>query len=477
MLEFYRLSESLRIAASALSTLAVILFLMAALICAVQRLSALRLLRVAETLLLTLMFFHALTLLGLIAEAQLGIGTGFILRSGMVTARYLLLGVTAPVAAFMAVRLKRAGPLVLLLPMILILPISEQLSGRAFPVLFFLAVSADLASAVLVIVRAERRIDGEMSGASVKQAIDSLHTGIMFCEPDGYILLLNRRMQRLMKLLTGEIQRNGKKFYGMVLSGDCSGDYERIEIEDETAYRTPDGKVWLFSKSDIAVKRSKYVEIAATDITERWLMTEELAEQRYALLARGGELQNAIAGVQQQCREEESLRLKEEYHNLLGHRIVLLLRALREKREPDEALLGSLALDPIAVPESVGKKAKHRLDSLKTALAGIGVSLNVTGPLPPDDELAVLAVDTITECSTNAVRHGFATRVDALLDRSDGQYSIKISDNGIPPMRPLREGGGLGGLRRRVLELGGSLSIETSPRFIIRVKIPAGENL
>lgn len=477
MLEFYRLSEELRIAASLLSMLAVIMFLIAALICAVRRFSVPRLLRFAEALALILMSLHALTLVGLVAKMQLGMGTGLLLPSGSVAVRYLLLGLTAPIAAYLAARLGSRITLTLLLPIILTLPVAERLSGGFFPALFFLALSIDIFSSGLVIARTLRRMEDEISGASVKQAIDALHTGIVFCEPNGYILLANKRMQRLMMQLTGEPQRNGERFYRLISTGPCPTGCQRIEIEGETACRMPDGRVWLFSKSDIAVGGTEYTELAATDITERWRMTEELSEQRSALLARGDELKSAIAGLQEQCREEESLRLKEDYHNRLGHRIVLLLRALREGREPDESLLDSLALDLITSCEPGEKKARYRLDSLKTALGGIGVSLSIEGALPPGDELSMLVVDIVTEGSTNAVRHGFATEVDARLDNSGGLYSITIEDNGIPPRGELREGGGLSGLRRRVLEFGGALSIVTSPGFVLDVKIPTGETV
>lgn len=49
---------------------------------------------------------------------------------------------------------------------------------------------------------------------------------------------------------------------------------------------------------------------------------------------------------------------------------------------------------------------------------------------------------------------------------------MTVTDNGIPPSGPIREGGGLGGIRRRIGMLGGTMELYTAPRFRIEISVP-----
>ena len=70
----------------------------------------------------------------------------------------------------------------------------------------------------------------------------------------------------------------------------------------------------------------------------------------------------------------------------------------------------------------------------------------------------------IRECSTNAVRHGFASRVEVNFKKERGGYLLTISNNGDLP-EVIRESGGLFDMRQRIEDNGGSLEIVTKPVF------------
>ena len=72
---------------------------------------------------------------------------------------------------------------------------------------------------------------------------------------------------------------------------------------------------------------------------------------------------------------------------------------------------------------------------------------------------------------TNAVRHGYATHIQFHLFQNDC-WRMTVIDNGIPPAGPIREGGGISGMRRRVSRLGGILEVYTVPRFRIELAVP-----
>ena len=85
------------------------------------------------------------------------------------------------------------------------------------------------------------------------------------------------------------------------------------------------------------------VLLTADDVTARWDAVKHLARQNEALEQRGRELRHTIEHLQAICEAEEIARSKGRVHDLLGQRISLLLRALRDGQQPDEALLMDFA--------------------------------------------------------------------------------------------------------------------------------------
>ena len=241
----------------------------------------------------------------------------------------------------------------------------------------------------------------------------------------------------------------------------------------------PDGKVWFFTRCDIYIKNRRYVQLSAADVTEQWMLTNELNAQRAMLQSRGLELKEMISEVRFLCREEEMLRIRSRFHDILGQRLALLFRSLREGEEPDEELIRRFAYD---LPEELSGReavttAADRLETLCRLMQEIGVTLIIDGNLPAKESLAWLGMDIITEAVTNSVRHGLASEVYISLGQSGGNFSMRITDNGIPPKSEPVEGGGLSSIRRKVGLFDGSVRVETKPRFVLSVFIPGGETL
>lgn len=92
---------------------------------------------------------------------------------------------------------------------------------------------------------------------------------------------------------------------------------------------------------------------------------------------------------------------------MLGQRISLLLRALRDHQQPDEALLMDFACSlPTALREDRRPSPAHRLVRLRETFLGMDVSVEFRGELPEDDNAADSFAEIAVECVTNAVRHG-----------------------------------------------------------------------
>ena len=113
--------------------------------------------------------------------------------------------------------------------------------------------------------------------------------------------------------------------------------------------------------------------------------------------------------------------------------------------------------------------------------SGIAVPLEVDPPdlrrLRPEVETAIFRI--VQEALTNMFRHSGARNGSVRLIERDGNITITIRDDGkgitesVIQLQPESVGVGIGGMRQRVAELGGSLRLANAdPGTIVEVVIP-----
>jgi len=334
--------------------------------------------------------------------------------------------------------------------------------GQAWHWFFLVAMLILLARSIYICFVRRREIATGISALSVKNAIDSLRSGVLFSKPDGYIMLSNAQMQRLMAAMTGRVQHNSRDFYGLLPSNIC---------------QLPDGTAWMFTKTDLRIGKKNYIQLTAADITERWELTAQLRRQNEQLAQKSEELKATIANLHTLSQEREAQKVKMRAHDILGQRLSLLLRTVRDAREADYNLLRSLSqglleeLKADCVPS-----AQDFLARLRQEFGMIGVDIRLEGPLPGDCAMGELFADIVREGAANAVRHGLATQVLIQFDHVQAVCRMKITNNGPPPPENIKEGDGLGGIRKKVEARGGTLRVITRPRFALEIDMPGGGN-
>ena len=125
----------------------------------------------------------------------------------------------------------------------------------------------------------------------------------------------------------------------------------------------------------------------------------------------------------------------------------------------------------VGLTDTVDESPEHALQTLIQVYQRLGVLLQIDGQLPNDRERADTFVQIATECVSNAVRHGYATRVTICF--RNGQM-MDVENNGTLPDEKFTEGGGIREMRRKAERLGGSLFVQVRPRFHLCVIIPEG---
>lgn len=474
MLHFYAMPQALIIALSMGSACCVIIQAVT-LVFNINRYRVGAVQRV-ENLLEAAILLQTLLMSMLMAQVQSSIQDDLIIPSGYHLGRFVVALLILALAAAASYGRRLWWPMLSVLVTALTLPMTERLAEAYFPHLYIAALCYFLLRSIHICILRWREQKTSISALSIKEAIDALETGILFCEEDGHIVLINRRMQELMSRITGTVYRSGKEFFDRLTARQLRPGCEADELDGRMVIRLPGGAVWMFTDSAMPIGKKSYHQITAADVSEEWEATLQLRRQNSELDRRGAELTQTIANLQAIYREEESLRAKSRIHDVLGQRIAILIRALRENDRPDEALLTSFArdlpLNPMELTPDTGPL--REIEAMTRMFAGIGVTVRLEGALPEDPTLSEVFVDVITESVTNAVRHGFASEVDIVCRHEDAAWLLQVTNSGVPPAGPVVEGGGLAGIRRRVMGLGGQLCIETQPRFVLTAVLQEG---
>ena len=420
---------------------------------------------------------------------------------GFVLSRYIVFStVLIPALSVILLSELKTSPTHFIIPLTavasagLTLPAVENATGRAFLYIYVYALLFWLVRSVLMNISRYRELSNGISALSVKNAIDSLGAGVMFCEDNGFVILSNTRMMGLMAAITGKVHRNGRYFYSLLTLGEIDPGCRVTWLENQNVCLLPDGSAWMFTTTDMPIKNKKYVQLTATDVTERWKLTAELQPRNEELVLRQNLLNGTIANLNVLSRERETQKARMRTHDILGERLTILLRMVRGEQTPDYSLLRSLTrglADELNVSGGA-PSAVDDVDSLKQAFMSIGVDICVEGDIPADETKGRLAADIVREAVTNAVRHGYATKINVQISgvpgdigdsgssgstcspnspSSPGVFILRITDNGQPPSAPVKEGGGISGMREKVKPYGGFVSVETSPAFMLEVNL------
>jgi signal transduction histidine kinase len=169
----------------------------------------------------------------------------------------------------------------------------------------------------------------------------------------------------------------------------------------------------------------------------------------------------------------------ESARKILTESIALLEQCLTETRT-----ISYLLHPPLLDETGLGSAIRWYVEGFAQR-SGIHVSLNIPEQIPRfTNEIETAFFRILQESLTNAHRHAKTDRVDVTMEVGQHTIALNVRDYGcgIAPER-LRSfleknegmGVGLGGMRERARELGGSLSVAAAvppPGFLVSVEIP-----
>jgi signal transduction histidine kinase len=235
---------------------------------------------------------------------------------------------------------------------------------------------------------------------------------------------------------------------------------------------------------------------------------EERVEERTAALDSANQNLRALSARLLQLQDEERRRFARELHDSVGQSLAGLTLNLSAVRTDIERLAktASALSESEAMVQEMSKEVRTISYLLHPPLldeAGLASALRwyvegftqrskiqVEAEFPDDfgrlsQELETAVFRVVQECLTNIHRHSGSRTAKVSIARFNGLVFVEVADRGKgigPEKRYEMEGSGtlgvgLRGMRERILQLGGSIKIDSnSPGTVVRVQVPVAHS-
>lgn len=305
-----------------------------------------------------------------------------------------------------------------------------------------------------------------LSAMSLKEAFDGLPSGLCYSLPTGLPRLVNHRMERLCRVITGGPLYDANVFWSAVRDADIAGGAAPV-------VSLPGGSVFSFRRGTLDCGGVTYYELIATDVTEEYRLTRDLALQRAQAEQVNTRLKALIGSIEYVTMSRELLELKTALHDRLGQSLLMGRRWLAEPEAVDRGELLRLWRDNIGNLLHEGPEAWQSPYYVVGSQAKLlGIELALDGELPREEHLMPVIDTAISVHLTNVLRHAGGTKAAITVRETEDEYILTFTNDGRRPAGPIEERGGLRNLRDEAEALGGRMTVVSIPRFILTLTLP-----
>lgn len=339
---------------------------------------------------------------------------------------------------------------ILLLIIIIELLNMHYIDNNKFNTILFL-ISIILALYIGINIIYERIIKKEsLSILSVKNAIDLSDNGIMFLNDKGNIILINVVMKDILK----EYNINDNYI-------DNLKEKEIKEIHNEHILKCLN-RVW-----QLKINNNK--EIIALDITDIYKIQEKTKNQNIEIEENNKKILKTLNNIEEVEKEKKLIKIKNEFHDILGHRLSLFGEYLKQDNINKEEI--KFMLDNLFEQFTTLKSPEENLKKLIEVYKVFNINISIIGKLPKNKEVGETFFEIIREAVTNAIIHANSKNIKVVITNSLEKTEMLITNDGIKPNNFINENEGIKGMRRKLKEIGGILIIENEDNFILKIII------
>lgn len=312
---------------------------------------------------------------------------------------------------------------------------------------------------------------------SIKESVDNLPAGICFFDINGLVRLINKEMNDISLLLTGNTLLNGNEFWNYILKVSKKQNHNYISSNDEIQIKLSDDKVISFHRYLHIIEDKEIYEVDAIEITELYKLTKELEVKSNELKDINKRLMAYGENVKDLIAQKETLATKIRIHDEIGKLLIITKKKLLDElNEQDRTELLDMWNNEINAFKSVQhKEKKDNLQVIKDVAKIIGVTVSFKGVEPKKETINEKILNVaMHECLTNAVKHANSKKLDIEGNLIDNNYVIVITNDGKKPKEEIVEGGGLSALRTLVEQNNGKMQVLSKPRFKLIIILKEG---
>ena len=349
------------------------------------------------------------------------------------------------------------------------------------PILYSLPIYALVISVILLTVylilairRERKECNNTLSPWSVYEAVNNVPCGVCFSDALGRIILSNVKMQELCRILTGNYLQNFEILRNAINSEPIQKNIVNLN-SDSNVFYLPDGSVWMFQEYQLKEPDLKgYVQTVAINVSELYYNNEKIKSNNEKLEQLNRKLEEMYEKIGDEIREQETLAMKMKVHDNFGRSLLSIRRILEKKEESDNmrAQLETLKQQVYILTSSTANNKEDQYEDTEKHARELGISIQIQGNYPDDLIYGWLTDRALRECVTNCARHAHGTAVYVEIKRNMDGYQIQITNDGEPPLKNAKEGGGLSALRKAVEAEHGTMKTFFEPAFYLFLNFP-----
>ena len=283
-----------------------------------------------------------------------------------------------------------------------------------------------------------------LSILSIKIAIDLSDNGIMFLNDKGNIILINKVMKDILK----EYKIN-------------SNYIEKLqEKSNEQIIKCLDRKWQLKINNN---------EVVLFNITDLYNIQEKIMKQNIMIEENNKRLIEELNNIEKITKEKKIIKIKNEFHDILGHRLSLFIQYLKQDNVNKEEI--KFMLNNLFEQFDSIKSPTENLNKLIEVYKVFNININIVGNMPQKIKVSEVFFEIIREAVTNAIIHADSKNIKIVINNNIENIEMIITNDGKKPNNIINENEGIKGMRRKLNEIGGILIIETDDNFLLKVII------
>lgn len=305
---------------------------------------------------------------------------------------------------------------------------------------------------------------------------DNMSEGIIVCNINGEITYMNE---------------NAEKFFGKCENrNDINRMIDSFVISDVIKNNSESAESEVrIDDSILHIRRNDHSNKKGTVMAYSYVVSD--VTKYYSLIEKTRQL---AAANEEVAVEKERNRLAQEIHDTVGHTLTMVNSLSKIIKINYSSDLGEAEqyIDEISTVASSGitelRMAVNNISHCATSIkSGINTILGTVRDIKTEvffqgDETEKYAFcssavcDSLRETITNCLRYSGADRIDVIVKFLDTSFELYVFDNG-KGCDSFKEGRGITGIRNRIEEIGGNVTIASSEGngFTTRINIPIGE--